>query len=294
MKFWQAIAFLEPLDEQLAPLTRATEAAGFHGVAVSDHLFYPRTLESQYPYTADGQPMWKPETPWPDPWTAIAYMAAITSTLRFTTNITIAPGKETLALAKQVGTAAVLSRNRVSLGVGVGWSREEFDAAGFDFRTRGKRLNEQMQAMRALWGDEWASFDGEHVQVPEVRMEPRPTEPVPILVGGDSPAAIRRATTLGDGWLGVGYSAAVAEEKVAEVQKGLADAGRGTDDFEIILTLYEAPDLDLYRRFADLGVTGMVWAPWMMADPAIAEREGLLAARVEATLRFGDEFIARF
>ncbi len=290
MKFWQAIAFLDPLAH-LTPLVQATEQAGFTGVAVSDHLFYPRTLESEYPYTPDGQPMWTPATMWPDPFVTIAHMAAVSTSLHFSTNISIAPSRETLALAKQVGTASALSGGRVGIGVGVGWSREEYDATGFDFSTRGKRLNEMIPAMRALWTDEWASFDGEHVSFPEVRMEPRPPAKVPVLVGGHSPAAIRRAVTLGDGWVGVGYAPEDAEAKVAEVLAARAETDEAGAPFEIILSLYETPSLGLYRRFEELGVTAMMWAPWLFADPA-KHGGDLLRARTEETLRFGEEIIA--
>ena len=282
MQFWQGIAFLDP--SQLLPLAQATDEAGYDGIAVSDHLFFPKQPTSEYPYTPDGAPIWEPDTPWPDPWTTIAAMAAVTTRLRFTTNVYVAPARDVFTVAKQVSTAAVLSGGRVALGVGAGWSADEFAQTGQDFATRGKRLDEMLPALRELWSDGWSEYHGDHVDFDPVRVEPTPSGPIPIYVGGDSPAALRRAATIGDGWLGIGYKPDDAAERIATLTRLLDEHGRGTDGFEIILTLYARPSVGLYRRFEDLGVTGIIWAPWMMAGPGLDER-------IEATKRFADEII---
>ena len=146
MKFWQVVSFTEP--EQLVEVARAAEEAGFHGVLLSDHLFFPGHLASRYPYAPDGKPGFDGSTPFPEPWATISAMAAVTSRLRFATMVYILPLRHPLEVAKSVGTAAVLSNGRVALGVGAGWIREEFDALGVDFATRGARLDE-MLALRA-------------------------------------------------------------------------------------------------------------------------------------------------
>ena len=125
MQFWQHIAFLE--TDQLVDVARAAEGCGFTGIVTADHQVYPRHLASKYPYTADGTPMWSPETPWPDSWCLISAMAAATTTLRFTNSVYVAPSRNLFTVAKLVGTAAVISGGRVSLGVGAGWMREEFE-----------------------------------------------------------------------------------------------------------------------------------------------------------------------
>ena len=283
MQFWQGVAFLEP--SQLLPLAQATDEAGYDGIAISDHLFFPKQRIADYPYTPDGAPIWEPDTPWPDPWTTIAAMAAVTEHLRFTTNVYVAPARDLFTVAKQVSTAAVLSGGRVALGVGAGWSEDEFRQTGQDFATRGRRLDEMLPALRALWSDGWAEYHGDHVDFDPVQVEPTPPAPVPIYVGGDSPAALRRAARLGDGWLGIGYKPDAAAERIAALTRLLDEHGRDRDDFEIIVTLYARPSVELYRRFEDLGVTGVVWAPWMMAGPDLDDR-------VEATKRFADEIIA--
>ena len=281
------VAFAEPAE--LFDLARAADRSGWHGVTVSDHLAYLKQLRSPYPYAADGNPGWQPETSWPDPWVTIGALAAATQYLRFTTNIYVAPLRDVVSVAKAVSTAAVLSGGRVSAGLAPGWCEEEFELTGQDFDTRGKRLNEMMPVLRALLRGDWTSFDGDHVQLPELKISPTPAEPVPLYVGGDTTVALKRAARLGDGWIGALYKPDEAEAKVAELRGYLHDAGRADDDFEIVLSLYARDELDLFRRMADLGVTGIIHAPWIMA-PTVQGRDPLVA-RCDAIERFADTYI---
>ena len=222
-------------------------------------------------------------------------MPAQTENLLFTTGIYIAPLRDLMTAAKTVGTAAVLSDNRVRLGIGVGWCKEEFDQTGQDFGTRGKRLDEMIVALRALWRGGYVEFHGDFYDVPECQMEPAPTQPVPIIGGGHSPVALRRAAALCDGWIAAG---AYQEEEgwlhLAHLREALQKAGRDEEDFSIYLSLNEPPDVDLYRRFADAGVTDFVFAPWMFVDvaPGASEDEAL-AARLPTVRWFADEIIAK-
>jgi alkanesulfonate monooxygenase SsuD/methylene tetrahydromethanopterin reductase-like flavin-dependent oxidoreductase (luciferase family) len=129
-------------------------------------------------------------------------MAAVTRRLRFSNAVYVAPARPLLAVAKQVATASVISEGRVSLAVGAGWMREEFEVMGEDFGNRGKRLDEMIPALRALWQGGWVSWSGRYYQVPELMLEPHPSTPVPILCGGESEVALRRAARLCDGWVG--------------------------------------------------------------------------------------------
>lgn len=290
MKFWQAVAFLE--TDQLLDLARACEEAGFHGATVSDHIFYPRELRARYPYSADGNPIWAPETPWPDPWVLIAALSATTARLHFTTNAYIAPARDLFTVAKLVSTAAVLSGGRVALGLAAGWCRDEFEGTGQDFGTRGKRLDEMIPALRALWSGDWAEFHGAHYDFDPVKISPVPREAIPIYAGGDTPPALRRAARLGDGWMGNAYTPGDAEAKLAELRRALKEAGRD-GSFEIILALLAPPGLDLFKRFEDLGVTGMICAPWMVADVTDKRYGSPLEAKIAATHQFGESVIAR-
>ena len=283
MKFWQSGMFLPP--ERLTDLARASEAAGFDGVMVSDHIAYPETLSSPYPYTPDGKPPFQRETPWPDPWIAIGAMAAVTERLRFGTHIFIAPARPLLTVAKQVATAAVLSDNRVVLGAGAGWMREEFDLMGQPYARRGARFDEMLAVLKTLWTGEVTEHHGEFYDFAPLSIAPTPSQPVPVWIGGDSEAAVSRAVRH-DGWVGNLYQPDEAFEKAEVVVKALRNAGREAGDgFDLVLSVYALNDLDLFRRLEDAGVTALVTAPWMLAEPT-------WDAQRDAIERFGDEVIA--
>jgi len=297
VRFHQSVTFLP--TRQAVPIARACDELGYGGIYISDHLFNPRTLESRYTYSVreDGAPGWESETPWPDPMCVISGLATVTEHLTFTTGVYIAPARDLITVAKSVGTAAVLSDNRVRLGVGVGWCREEFEQTGQDFTTRGKRLDEMIVALRALWRGGWVEYHGDYYDVPECQMEPAPTAPVPIIGGGHSPVALRRTAALCDGWIAAGaYSEEEAWTHLAALKEALAKAGRNPDDedFAIYLSLNERPDADLYKRFAEAGVTDMVCAPWMFVDvpPGTPDTEAL-AQRLGAVEWFANEILEK-
>jgi probable F420-dependent oxidoreductase len=265
MKFWVATAWMEPTE--LIGLSRLLDESGMHGLMVSDHLVYPRELESKYPYSPheDGRPIWEPETVWPDPWVLIGAMAAVTKRLNFTTNIYVAPMRPILQVAKEIGTASVISHGRVALGAGAGWMREEFDLQGQSFTNRGKRFTEMIVALRELWKGGWVEFHGDYYDIPALTMEPHPIEPVPIYLGGHSDAALRRAAKVGDGWIGNAYPWDEAEHHIAKLRGFLAEEGRADDDFEIICGIYAMPEADLFKRAEEeLGMTGTLCLPWAL------------------------------
>lgn len=267
MQFWSGTAFMDAA-EALA-VARMLDEAGYDGVICADHLVYPRNLTSPYP-SPTGRPMWSPDTGWPDSWILIGAMAAVTRRLRFSNAVYVAPARPLLEVAKQVATASVVSEGRVSLAVGAGWMREEFELLGQDFGNRGKRLDEMIPALRALWQGGWVSWSGHYYQVPELMLEPHPPTPVPILCGGESEVALRRAARLCDGWVGTAYT---WDDAVGYVQKLTAlrrECGRQDEPFEIMLALLEPPSADLYRRAEDIGVTAVMCAPWAGADDVLA------------------------
>jgi len=288
VRFWQVASFAEP--EQLTGVARAAEEAGFHGVLLSDHLFFPGRLESRYPYSEDGKPGFDGTTPFPEPWAAICAMAAVTTRLRFGTLVTILPLRHPLEVAKLVGTAAVLSGGRVALGVGAGWIREEFDALGVPFAGRGRRMDECIDVLRKLWTGEMIEHHGECFTIPPAQMSPAPREPVPILVGGLSPAALRRAATRGDGWIGTGQTPDQAAGILGTLRGLRAEAGRSDAPFESIVPLVVPPEVDTLRRLeAGHGMTSTTAWPFLYTlGPS-----STLAQKRDAMLRFGDEVIAK-
>jgi probable F420-dependent oxidoreductase len=297
MRFWQSTAFSDAT--QHVPLAIAGEEAGIYGVTMSDHVFFPKELRTPYPYTPDGKPIWTPPAPWPDVWVTIGAMAAVTTRLQFGTNVYIAPARDPFTVAKAVGTAAVLSGGRVSLGVGAGWMKEEFDALGQDYHTRGARLDEMIELLRALWSPGWSEHHGRFYQVDPIMIEPTPERQVPIWCGGDSDAALRRAARLCDGWMGNPYHYEDAKRHIATLNRLRAEAGRTSEPFEMIVGVLDQPSVDTYRRFEDPGVTGIVCVPWMMpfadfsADMANVQGTTPLAQKKQALARFSDEYIAK-
>jgi probable F420-dependent oxidoreductase len=287
VKLWQVASFAEP--DQLLGIARAAEEAGLEGVLLSDHLFFPGRIDSRYPYSEDGKPAFDGASPFPEPWTTIAAMAAVTTRLRFATMVYILPLRHPLEVAKAVGTAALLSGGRVALGVGAGWIREEFDVLGVDFATRGARMDEMMDVMRAVWSGEMVGHRGRFFDFAPLQMSPPPPAPPPIWVGGLSRAALRRAATRGDGWIGTGQTADDALRIVAELRRLRADAGRAAQPFEAIVPLVVPPDRKLLARLSDAGVTATTLWPF----PYTIGPGSTLAQKRDAMLRAADALAER-
>jgi len=260
MKFWQSLAFTE--TDQLVETAKVVEEVGFEGAFVSDHLFYPASFEKSYPYNESGDPGFLPETPWPQPWPTIAAMAAVTSKLRFSTLIYILPLHDPIEVAKTTGTLAVLSNGRFALGAGAGWMREEFDIMGVDFGRRGRRFDEAIEVCRKLWSGGMVEHHGEHFDFPPLQMAPAPRQSVPIYIGGISDVALRRAATLGDGWLGSGETPADALAMLGKLRGFRKQAGRQNEPFEAVVPLVTAPNPDDYKRLEDAGATATVSYPF--------------------------------
>lgn len=182
-------------------LARLAEASGFDTVFAVDHVLLPDTYESTYPYAASGRLPGDRTAPMPDPLIWMAFAAAVTTKLRLQTGVIILPLRDPRVLAKQVATLDFMSGGRIDLGIGVGWLREEFDALGVPFTRRGRMADEYIGAMRALWREDGAAFQGEFVSFSGVSCNPKPpARSVPIVIGGHSEAAAKRAGRLGDGF----------------------------------------------------------------------------------------------
>ena len=182
-------------------MVKIAEAAGFDSVVAVDHVVFPHRYTSVYPYAPNGRLPGGPDSPLPDPLIWMAAMAAVTTKLRFMTGVIILPLRDPFVLAKQVATLDSMSGGRVELGIGVGWLKEEFEAMGVPFEKRGKRSDEYIAVMRKLWAEDGASFKGDFVSFDEVSSNPKPVNrAVPIVIGGHSEAAAKRAGRLGDGF----------------------------------------------------------------------------------------------
>lgn len=203
MKF--GLAFASSIGTEPASaleVSKVAEEVGFESVWGGEHVIFPSTIESAYPYTADGKVPATADTPIPDPLIWLAYVAAAAPTLRLGTCILILPQRNPLVLAKEIATLDHLSGGRVELGIGVGWLKEEFDALGVPWERRGRRNDEYVEALRTVWSGQHVEYHGEFVDFEPLSCTPLPAQgaDIPILVGGDTDVAIRRAARLADGY----------------------------------------------------------------------------------------------
>lgn len=258
MRFSISTAF-QPVDH-LPALARAADELGYHSMAVPDHVVDLEELETPYPYTPDGARRWDSTAAWPDPWVLIGSLAAVTTRLHFFTSVYVPAIRSPFQVAKSVGTAAVLSGGRVSLGVGIGWCREEFELLGQDFHTRGRRTDEALALMAELWKPGWTEFEGEFYTAPRLVMEPTPPGPIPIIIGGLSDIAFRRAARH-DGWVGDLYTT----DEAIGIAERLADARReigAEGEFSVITALKDAFLPEHFERARAGGVTDCWTMPW--------------------------------
>lgn len=277
MQFWLNLGFVREVD-QLPELAAAAEAAGFEGVTVADRYVMPTEIETKYPYTPDGAMFWPKDIPFPDPWVAIAAMAARTQRIRFVSNIYLMALDDPFRAASAISTASILSRGRVVCGVSAGWLKEEFDIAGVDFASRGRRLDEMLVIAKKLWTGEPVSHRGEFFSIPEVLLSPAPAAPIPIFGGGGSTPAMRRVAFECDGWLGLWYPPDKAIEAVSKLKTLRASGPRAAEPLEALIGLVGKPTSDVLGPLEEAGITGVIATPWVMDDPRTATLDEKLAA----------------
>lgn len=260
MKFWQMLHWIEP--DQLLAVARFAEDVGFEGVMVGDHAVYPEVVKTPYPYSPDGKPPMTHESPYPDCWVTLAMIAAATRRLKLSVSVYVLPLRNPIEVAKATGTLAVMSDNRVILGAGSGWMKEEFDAYGVDFHRRGKRLDECIEIARKIWSGEMVSHQGSEFQFEACRVLPAPSQPVPIYLGGASEVALRRCARVADGWIGNGTDPDDVPAVLAQLQALRQAAGREHLPFETVIGLTRPASVDTLKRLRDLGMTAGCGAPF--------------------------------
>lgn len=238
----------------------AAEARGFATLWAGEHVVMVDRAESKYPYSADGLIAVPAQADWLDPMIGLSFAAAATSTIRIATGVLLLPEHNPVALAKQAASLDTLSGGRLTLGVGIGWSREEFEALGVPFARRGARAAEYAAAMRTLWRDDVASFAGEFTRFDAVRVNPKPVRDrrIPIVLGGNGDAALRRAAAWGDGWYGFNLEDV---DEVADRMKALhafaGESGRDPAQLPAAVALKDPKQSDV-AALAALGVDELV------------------------------------
>lgn len=216
-----------PAELGIARMAAELERSGFASLWVSDHVVMPATVTSRYPYATDGAATWATSDPWYDAVVALSMAAAVTDYVELGTAVLVLPQRNPVLLAKQIASLDRLAGGRVVLGVGAGWLAEEFAALETPFASRGARTDEWIDLLRSCWTGRPEAFDGTHYQLPAgVVCEPTPARAVPILVGGTTAPALRRARQRGDGWLGIQSADAL---DVAAIASATAELGQDGD-----------------------------------------------------------------
>jgi probable F420-dependent oxidoreductase len=238
------------------------EAAGFESVWFGEHLVLPAELPSTYPYSESGDAPLTADTPLYDPWVMLAGIATATTTLRLGTNVYVLPLRHPLVTARSVVTLDRLSGGRVTLGAGIGWLRDEFDAAGIPFSERGSRMDEIVPLLRRLWSEEDPiTHEGRHFRLGPVHFRPKAIQrpSIPIELGGTSPAALKRAALMGDGWMELGSTDLdQLADRIAWLTRAREEAGLDERPF-VVTAAIGAPDADL-DRLHRIGVSRVICA----------------------------------
>ncbi len=250
----------------------AAEACGFSTLWAGEHVVMIDHPDSRYPYSQDGQIAVPAQADWLDPLVALSFAAAATQRIRIATGILLLPEHNPVALAKRAASLDALCGGRLTLGIGVGWSREEFAALGVPFARRGRRADEYLRAMRVLWREDVASFDGEFVAFSAVRVNPKPVHSrrIPVVIGGNSDAALRRVAELGDGWYGFNLPGVEAvDERIAFLRQQCHRLGRDVRELELAVALDGGQPGDV-AGLAALGVTELVLVDAAPDDPQLA------------------------
>lgn len=260
MKFVLSTAF--STVSHLTQLAPVADDCGWNAMSFSDHVVHPENIKTPYPYTDDGARRWEAFTDWPDPWVMVGALATITKRLRFTNNVFVLPMRNPYLMAKAISTAAIVSDNRVTLSIGVGWSKDEFELMQQDFHTRGKRADEMVAIMKLLWSGEMVEYQGKHYQFDKMEMNPAPTADIPIWVGGISEAAMKRAARLGDGWVSDLQTGEDIIQCIEKIQGYRREYGRDQLPFEVMATPNDVFTVDGYKTLEEGGVTHILTQPW--------------------------------
>jgi probable F420-dependent oxidoreductase len=256
VRFCYAESMTDP--SYYAPLARAAEEAGFGSMIVPDSICYPEHSGSRYPFNPDGSREFLEDKPFLEPFSLIPALGAVTGRIRFVTFVLKLPVRHPVLVAKQATSTAVLTGGRLVLGVGTSPWREDYEVLGVDWGTRGQRMDEEIAILRGLAAGGYFEHHGKVFDLPPVKIAPVPAAPIPVLVGGHSDAALRRAARLGDGWLHGGGDPAELPGLLARLAGHRRAAGTADRPFEVHVISADAYTADGVRRLGAHGVTDVI------------------------------------
>lgn len=274
-----------------APLAQAAEAAGYTSMTVADSLIYPEESDSTYPYTDTGDREFLEDKEFVETMVMCAHLFAVTSTLRLTPFVLKLPVRPPVLVAKQASSLAFLSDNRLGLGVGLSPWPEDFATLGVSWERRGKRMDECMDVLRGLTSGSFFGYDGEFYSFASLKQSPAPTAPIPLLVGGHSDAALRRAVRKGDGWMHAGGDGDELDRLLTRLSEIRAEEGDTRDDFEVHVISYDAYTPDGVKALEDRGVTDCIVG--FRVPYVVGPDTEPLAKKIEHLERYAESVIGR-
>jgi len=288
MRFCYAESMTDP--SFYAPLAAAAEDAGYDSMVIPDSICYPAQSDSVYPFNPDGTREFLEDKPFLEPFSLIPFLAAVTQRLRFITFVLKLPVRHPVLVAKQVTSTAVLTNNRLVLGVGSSPWREDYEVLGVPWQGRGQRMDESLAIVRGLSAGGYFEFRGQIFDIPPIKLAPVPSVPVPVLIGGHGESALRRAAASGDGWLHGGGKPSDLPRLLTRLHELRAEYGTAGRPFEVHVISAEAYTPDGIKRLEEQGVTevivGFRWPYHVGPDTEP------LQAKLDNLRRYADDVIA--
>ena len=288
MRFSYAETMTDPAF--YGPLARAAEEAGFDSFVVPDSIAYPRESDSVYPFNPDGSREFLEDKPFIEPFVLIGALGAVTQRIRFTTFVIKLPVRHPVHVAKLASSAAVLSGDRLALGVGVSPWLEDYTMTDTPWAGRGRRMDEAIAILQGLLQGGFHEHAGTTFDLPAIKMSPVPERPVPILVGGHSDAALRRAARL-DGWMHGGGDPADLPGLLERLHGFRAAEGRDGEPFEVHVISLDAYTPDGIRRLEEQGVTDVIVGFRWPYD--VGPDTQPLQEKLDLLRRYADDVIAK-
>lgn len=275
------------------PLAQAAEAAGFDVILLSDSICYPEVSDSTYPYNGDGTREFLENKPFPETMLAMAAMGATTERIEFCPFVLKMPVRHPVILAKQATSLAVMTGNRIQLGVGTSPWPDDYQVMGVPWEGRGKRFEECIEIVRGLSEGGYYEFHGRFYDFPPIKLNPTPTEPIPILIGGHGDINIRRTAQLADGWMSATF---LTDEQLTEVLNRMFDLrkenGR-SGDFAVYATSLHSFSPDGIRRLEDMGVTHTMGGLSRFNPYGVEADHETLQEKIDAINRYADDVIQK-
>jgi len=282
--------------DEFFPVAAAAEESGWSSLCLNEGTFQPARQgdDEHYPFTPDGRRAWTPETPFLEPMTILPAVATHADRLRYLTWVLKLPLREPLTFAKQVATAALMTHNRLDLGVGISWMPQEYLYCGLPWETRRQRFIECIEVLRLVLSGEMVEYHGEIFDFGPLMARPAPTKPVPIFIGGHKEPSLKMAAHLADGWCGVPTTIDDMALTIRRLHELLDADDRSISSFKIHSGAFDAKTVEDYARLEELGVTDCIVMPWLAAlsQAENAARGVPLNQRLDLIHEFGEQIIA--